>query len=196
MNIDIRDEALVAGEASEIGGYGQQFLLMESSANVDIIFLDAGRNKVGEAKNVPSGLAVKFEKPFALAVVKSAVNQSVKVAFASIEAEFNRLAGQITANITQANIVGDLSKQTLNTVTPELIVSATADAGRRFIFTADRDNVGSIYIGGAGVSADQCALILDAGDSYIETYACAAAFYAIADNDGDKVRVGFGALLP
>lgn len=176
---------------------GNQVFFDDVNTPIDIEFLDSNRAVKAKAQGVKSGSKFTFKEGVNIAImaITTTVDQTIKYILSNGDVEFSRLSGVVSANIIQADIVGDLSKQTLNSLTPEIIVTSFANVARRFIFTADKDNLGSIYIGGAGVNADQCAIILEAGDSYIEMHACNAEFYAIADNDGDKVRIGFAGVM-
>lgn len=188
MNLEIRDEILTAGSAAFIGGYGRQFLMMDSSYPVDIIFLDSQKNKLGEAKNLPAGLSVPFEKPVAFAVITSAVNQVVKVGFSDEIANFNRITGTITAVAQQAALITNTAVTVGVTLVPVLPV----DTGRRgVVYAVDKDTIsGRIAIGGVGVTFANASIILsDESPAYIDTHSAASARYAIAEVAGQVLRV-------
>lgn len=72
------DKTFTAGETQHFPG-GFQFFLLESGADVDIIFYDRMRKKIGEAKGIESGFNLKKKDGFSGVDMTSATVQTVKV---------------------------------------------------------------------------------------------------------------------
>lgn len=187
-------ETLEAGKRVRLPCNGFNFNLFSSSSPLNLNFITQGKGETGDICNdIVSGFW--YESPTLLTFVEmtSTVNQVVQWSVSNGRAGYTRIAGDVSAKIQQGNISGNY-KIELSSSTPAQLNPAI-DTIKRIIFTADKSNTGDIYIGSDSVNSDNGAIILSAGDSYIETHCCAAVFYAIADDDGDKVRISVGALL-
>lgn len=174
---------------------GNQVFFDDVNTPIDIEFLDSNRAVKAKAQGVKSGSKFTFKEGVNIAImaITTTVDQTIKYILSNGDVEFSRLAGQVTANIIQGNTIGDSSLKVLY-LAPSKVVDANSSY-KRLIFTADKDNVGDIYIGGEDIDKDSCAIILSAGDSYIEAHCAIAEFWAVSDNDiGDKLRIGIGAL--
>lgn len=194
--LDIVDHELTANVEQKLTFYGRVLFIETLPTTADLAFYDAYNQVLGSAKGVRQGFSIKFPESVQVSCIgiKSTSTQQIRIAIAQSDIEFNQISGSIESTTKQANIVGDLTRQTLNsTAETQIIVASTVY--KRLIFTADKENTGSIYIGGGDISKENAAIILEAGESYIETVACAANFHAIADNDGDKVRINVGAAI-
>lgn len=194
--LDIVNHELTANVEQKLTFYGRVLFIETLPTTADLAFYDAYNQVLGSAKGVRQGFSIKFPESVQVSCIgiKSTSTQQIRVAIAQSDIDFNQISGSIEANTKQSNFVGDLSKQTLNSTSETQIIVAST-VYKRLIFTADKENLGSIYIGGSDVSKENAAIILEPGDSYIETIACASNFYAIADSDGDKIRIGFGASM-
>lgn len=76
------------------------------------------------------------------------------------------------------------------TVTVGMTAAAISTKGVRSVsIEADDSNVGSIYLGGPGVTSANYGRKLGAGDVYDVGEADLSAIYAVADNAGDKLHL-------
>lgn len=185
-SIETFDANLVAGEDMPVGTYATQFLIMSAASPIDIIFTDAQGKKVGSASQVTEGLGVEFGEAFSFAKIKSAINQTVKIAFSTDKIVYNRVSGNVQVVNQQATVITD---QTIYPVTLSPVSFKAANTlHRRIVLTADANNAGDIMIGGASMTAANAAIVLPAGLSFIESEAAAAQLFAVGTNAGDLLR--------
>lgn len=162
--------------------------------------------KDGTAVNVPSGVAITNTSaqsiPVSIATpvtlnatsveINNTIGQEIPVALdPAASVKINNTAAQsipvtiqntnaqplITQRQTITTIV-DLPAATVGTATAALISNG---ALIRLRIRASSANTGSVYIGGAGVTAVNAAIVLQPGDTWIEDDLACAAWFACAD---------------
>ena len=160
------------------------------------------------ATNMPVQLGIKdgavVQVPNGVAVTNSAA-QAIPVSIAT-PVTLNATAVQVNNTTAQAipvniqntnpnpilvqrqtltNIV-DIAAATVGTEVAPLISNATL---LRLKIKSSTANTGNIYIGGAGVTAANAAIVLQPGDMWNEEDLAGAAWYAVADNAGSIVTM-------
>lgn len=172
-----------------LGMPGLKFCLMEAADRVNIDFIAANGQKVGELRGVMSGIEVLLPREFTFLDIVSATPQSIKVATSSGEVNFNRVSGSIAAAIEQAATITNAAAVTVGNAAPVMLKAANA-AHHGVSFRNADTNTDRIAIGGASVTFANAVYILAPGQVFTDDTAAPAAFYAISEaNAGQSVRV-------
>ena len=120
--LDIQDYVLTAGVMLAIQRPGRFFQLMESTADVDIVFL-RNHSEIGTADNMPEGFSFgPVADEFHEVQITSATGQTVKVSISRDEAKLLRLAGTITSILVKPT-TGDTSKVTVGAASTAVVAS-------------------------------------------------------------------------
>lgn len=178
--------SLTAGEAKKVSVTGYYLTLLTAAAAVDLeveMVGKAGHSDV--STGLPEGYGEQFPEMFNSITVTSSINQTVKFGYAMGVVKVDRTT-IVNSQATQS----DNSAYTLTaTDTPEEVLTADATR-RRLILTAHPDNTGTLLLGGPSLdgSGSNAARRLDAGDSWIDENAAAAAVWA-AGAAGDVICV-------
>ena len=174
---------LEAGKEKKVSVTGKFLTLLSAAAAVDIAVEMIG--KAGNADvmtGIPEGYAEQFVEMFNAVTLTSETDQVIQLGYAMGTVRIDRS----TIVTRQATELSD-GLSTFAVVGRALVLAA--DSTRMTVtFTADPDNAGKIYLGGPGVDDATGSIILEAGDSWIEDRAAAAAWYGYADTAGDKIR--------
>lgn len=172
-----------------LGMPGFKFCLMEAAGRVDVDFIAANGQKIGELRGVQSGIEVMLTREFTFLDITSTTPQSIKVATSSGEVNFNRVSGSISAAIDQGDTITNSAAVTVGNTVAVLIKTANA-AHVGVAFRSADTNTDRIAIGGAGVTFANAVHILDPGKVYTDDNASPAAFYAISESAASQsVRV-------
>lgn len=182
-------QALTAGETVTLTVNGSFFALIEAAGAVDLEFQYVGSAGSGGYTEIAKGMMAGYSETFpgmlTSVSVTSAISQTVLYGCGVGLARFDR-----TTITSQQATVSDNSAATLAaTDTPEEILAADSTR-RRLILTAHPDNTGTVLLGGPSLDGygSNAARRLEAGDSWVDDTAAAAAVWA-AGAAGDVVCI-------
>lgn len=176
-------KTLTAGETVNLPVNGTFFVLLSAAAAVRVSFTLNGTSGNFDNATIPPGYWEKFPYELRTMEITSDVDQDITYGCSWGEAGIT----QSETVIRQASTLNNLDTATVGTVSD---VCKPANAShKRSVFTAGPDNSGLIYLGGPDVSTGNAAIILAAGETWEETGAAAAAWYAVADSADQLLRI-------
>jgi hypothetical protein len=182
-------QTLTAGETVTLTVNGNFFALIEAAGAVNLAFQYIGAAGSGGLTEIANGMQAGYSETFpgmlTAVSVTSSIDQIVVYGCGYGTARFDRTS--ITSQ--QATASANSAYTLTATDTPEEVLTADATR-RRLILTAHPDNTGTVLLGGPSLdgSGSNAARRLDAGDSWIDETAAAAAVWA-AGAAGDVICV-------
>lgn len=157
----VYEYALTAATAKVFPG-GRFFRLVTADAVVDVEFFDESGQPIGEFVGVLGGFAIHaddfldlFNKrisAFGKVKVTSATNQTIKAIVARVRCEYDRLAGNITADVSVGATLDSLADDSIAATTTEQVAAADADR-RAIIITNLITNTAAVRVGDSGAGA-------------------------------------------
>lgn len=179
-------QTLSAGIKHRLPCNGYFFQLLEASANVNLVFISAGRMPQSEAhNNIGAGFWFKSPELLTFVDITSEIDQQIEYVYSLGQTGYDRT--QTLSRLLQATVITDRARVTVTTSRSHVVNSSTGRT--RIIFTADEGNSGVISIGGVSVNGENAAINLSAGDSWVEEKAALADFYAMADHGSQYLRI-------
>ena len=155
---------------------------------VDIVlthFLTANSSQPDQHENIPVGFWFESKQPLVYVEIESTISQEIEYLYSNGRTGVDR--SETLTVLAQGSAIGDLDSETVGAVRVKVLDS---NLGRkRVIFAADSANTGVIALGGAGVTLLNAALLLSAGDVWVEDSAAVAEFHAIASAAGQVLRM-------
>lgn len=188
--LSTREIPLAAGVAVTIGANGRKFCLLESTGRLDVVFIDVSGQTVGEASQILDGIGILMPRDFYKLRLSSATAQTVRIAMASEDVDFTRVSGTVTANVVQATSITNGAAVAVSNVAATAILAA--GSRKKATFHNPAANTGAMNLGGALVTAANAAIVLQPGDTWSESEAAPAAWYAVAAVNGESLRVAEG----
>lgn len=177
-------QTLQAGVSHKLPCNGYFFQLIASNADVTISFYEQNNANSEIHENIKTGFF--FDSPVLLsyAEITSSISQEIEYIYSRGKVGIDRTITQ--TRFSQGSVIND-SLETVNN-TRDIVLLAD-DNRTRVIFTADDTNTGTIYLGGSSVTTANSAIILNAGDSFVDDKAAIAEYSAIASSNGQKLRI-------
>lgn len=146
-----------AGETATFPG-GNFFVLMSTSAGVDVQFIKNGTSIDEDAESVEEGFSVRPVRPadgglaFERVKITSAILQTVKLAISKGGGDYNALAGAVSATPVVATGLLTTSDKLLGAAATTSIIAANANR-REVLITNKSTNTASIRVGDASAGA-------------------------------------------
>lgn len=178
-------QLLEANQEYDLPIVGTFFQLLSASGELDIEFMSENNPKPDSHKGIPQGFWYDSKTRLTQVKVKSNVRQVVKYIYANGRTGIDR--SEIVTTLSQSSVLTDIEPKTINQVSSK--VTDYNSSRKRIIFTANNNNTGVICLGGQNVNLNNSAIILAAGESYIEDNAALAEFYAISNADNQILRI-------
>lgn len=165
---------------------GKYLRVIAADAEVTVRFFRNGSQSY-EASAVGSGFYAIPEGGFDRIDLVSAVLQTVKIAISNGDGGYDvvSVVGGVTATLVLATAVVDTAPVSVGVAATALFAASTTRKSARF-YNAGTVNV---YLGGAGVTTANGALVLVPGATWIETDAPGAAWYGISGSAAQSVRL-------
>lgn len=163
---------------------GHGFVLISTTAGVDVEFLGAYGRGLEKAENMRS-FRVKHEERFNGVKITSAANQTVKFAITEYEADVFAIEGDIQASIIPGSIFTGITDVTLTASTPTQIIASNTDR-KKVIINSINSNVNIIRVGDSGVSASKGFELYPGETREIET---TAAIYGYTSGATQKITI-------
>lgn len=178
-------QVLSAGIRHVLPCNGYFFQLLAASAPISINFRVAGSSQPDQHERIPIGFWYESRQPLTFVEVESTIDQEIEYLYAIGRTGVDH--SETITTLSQATVITDSDPETVGIVSDQVL--AANPGRRRAIFRADDSNTGMIYLGGAGVTPANAAIILTAGDTYIEDSAAPAEFYAVASMADQVLRL-------
>ena len=180
-----QQKEFTAGQTETLTVNGDFFVLLSSQAPVDLEFEYVGQSGATDiCLGIEAGYSEQFPAQLTAVKVTSATAQVIKYGYGLGVVKFDRVVTETT--VQQGTVIEDIAPETVGA--SRVLVLGTA-IRKRAIFTADSANTGVIYVGGSGVTTANGAIVLAAGDSWIEDTAANADFYAVASAAAQVLRI-------
>ena len=163
---------------------GNNFLVRVSpQGGLTVDFIRAGRS-LGRAEGVGQGFGVEFSEQFDLVRITTQVAQTITADVADGKIQASAAESKTDATIVQATQVNDPTQ--LDIGIAAVSCGAPIQTAKKLMF----QNAGTttIYLGGAGVTADS-PIQLAPGDYFEEVEAAAAQWYALSSAAGGLLNV-------
>lgn len=179
------EKSFTAGQSETLTINGNFFVLLSSDAPVDLEFEYVGQSGATDiCLGIEEGYSEQFPAQLTAVKVTSATAQVIKYGYGTGIVKFDRVVSQTTVH--QSTAIQDHNPVVVGTSAGLVLAGGSRS---RIIFTADSANVGLITLGGEDVTTANGAIILAAGDSWVETIAADAAFYAVASIAAQGLRI-------
>ena len=170
------DQSLTAGQTCYMPG-GFQFLLLASSADVDVTFFGPNKEHLDEAKGIKQGLSVKYKDGFSSVEITSAVIQTIKIGISSIaSAEYNQLPDLSIEAPAEFISIADVS---LNNGSITTLLAANTSR-RKTMISSLVANIVEIRVGDSNTTASRGTPLQPGETCEIETQGAIYAFSTIA----------------
>lgn len=180
-----QQKQFAAGQTETLTVNGDFFVLLSSQAPVDLEFEYVGQSGATDiCLGIEAGYSEQFPAQLTAVKVTSATAQVIKYGYGLGVVKFDRVVTETT--VQQGTVIADISPATVGNYRSLVLAAAIR---KRVIFTADSTNTGVIYLGGSGVTTANGAIVLAAGDTWIEDTAANAEFYAFASANGQTLRM-------
>ena len=178
-------QTLTANQRHKLPCNGYFFQLLAASAPLSINFLTANSSQPDQHENIPVGFWFESKQPLVYVEIESTISQEIEYLYSNGRTGVDR--SETLTVLAQGSAIGDLDSETVGAVRVKVL---DINLGRkRVIFAADGANTGVIALGGAGVSLLNAALLLSAGDTWVEDSAAVAEFHAVASAAGQVLRM-------
>jgi hypothetical protein len=161
---------------------GRYFRILNSSAPVDVTFYKNGSPGL-KAEAVEAGYYAIPREWFDGVEITSASAQTIKIGISDGDGGYDSTT--ITTSVLLAATIQDDVPVTVGTAATLLCDADTTRMGVRF-FNGGSANV---YLGGAGVTTNNGAIVITPGSIWIEDNAAPGAWYGISGTAGQSVRV-------
>lgn len=180
-----KTQTLSAGQKHKLPCNGYFFQLLESTAKVNISFFASGAAQSEVHEKVEAGFWFKSPVLLNFVEIQSEIDQEINFVYSLGQTGYDR--SQTSTKLVQGSAIQNIAPVTVGAAQ---VLAIAANSGRnRLIFTADNSNSGVIYLGGDGVTTVNSAIILNAGDAFIDESAAFSAYYAIASAAGQVLRI-------
>lgn len=180
-------ETLQAGVPVPFRLTGRMFMLISTSAPLDISFTRGGVSLDEEADDVEAGYKASPLDGFDGFTLTSAIGQTVKLGISRGQGDYNRSVGAVDATIVRATALTNVAEATVGVAESAVLAQL---ATRKFaIFRALPTNTQNIALGATGVVLATAAIVLAPGDVWREPDAPGAAWYAIAGAAAQKLEI-------
>jgi len=175
---------LTAGQLVRLNVQAAYFHLLETSAGVDIDFINNGAT-FANASGMEGGFFSRPERLITELTFTSATTQTIKFALAMGEGGYQRTAGTINIVSLQGDTLNDLAPVSIGVAATLLVAGDATLKSIRFFNAGAAD----IYLGGSGVTTANGSIKLAPGATYIETEAAAATWYGISGTAAQSLRI-------
>ena len=177
-------QVLGAGKTAYMPG-GFQFLLLESTADVDIIFFGPNKERFEEAIGMDEGLSVKFKDGFSSVEITSATAQTVKVGISShATAEYGKLPD---LSIEAPGDFISVADVTLNNGTITMLLAANTSR-RKVMITSLVANAVEMRVGDSNTTASRGTPLQPGETCEIETQ---GAVYGFLSANAQKAAITY-----
>ena len=186
-------QSMTSGQTTVYNVSGRKFQILQGAGSSLDVQLQQQASTVYYAKAVGVGMWAQPDGGFSSVVItnNSASTQTVQFFVTMGDAGYDQpvasltVSGQIDAKPVLDTTLTHLAAVTVGTAATALVAQDTTRRGLR-IFNA---GTVAIYLGGAGVTVANGALMLQPNGYYDETQAPSAAWYGISGTAGQSVRV-------
>lgn len=178
-------QTLLANVKYKLPCNGLFFQLLAASAPLSLDFRVQSSSQPDLHESVPVGFWYKSNQLLSYVEVESNIAQEITYLYAMGQTGVDR--SETITTLSQGSVITDTAPAVVG-VASSLVLAATASR-KRVIFTADSANAGTIALGGASVTLANSAILLDAGDSFIDEKAAIAEYHAIASIAAQGLRI-------
>lgn len=178
-------QQLTANTRTRLPCNGYFFQLLSASAPLQVDFFAANKAQPDRHSNIPVGFWYKSNQQLTIVEVESATDQLISYLYADGQTGVDR--SETITTLSQGSVITDNAPKVVG-VASSLVLAANSSR-KRVIFTADAANTGTIALGGSSVTLANSAILLDAGDSFIDDKAAIAEYHAIATLAAQGLRI-------
>lgn len=178
-------QQLTANTRHKLPCNGSFFQLLSANAPLKVNFYSVNNAQPDSHENIPQGFWYKSNTRLDFVEFESATDQLVSYLYAQGQTGIDR--SETVTTLAQGTVITDTAPVSVGIASA---LALAANAGRkRVIFTADAANAGTIALGGASVTLANSAILLEAGDSFIDDKAAIAEYHAIATLAAQGLRI-------